>query len=75
VKFRTLAKTIENAQKLYLFEIKSAATVTNHHAISLKRAKNDISNVETAAVISAAKESYPLADGIYNYRWQDILLR
>ncbi len=66
---------IENAQKLYLFEIKSAGTITPNHAVSLKRAKRDIPDVKQAAIISAAKETFLLVDGIYNYRWQDILLR
>lgn len=66
---------IENAQKLHLFEIKSSSTITENHAISLKRARRDLPNVARSAVISASKESYPLDKNIYNYRWQDILLR
>jgi len=66
---------IENAQKLHLFEIKSASTITENHAVSLKRAQRDLPDVAKAAIISASRESFPIDKNIYNYRWQDILLR
>lgn len=66
---------IENAQKLHLFEIKSVSTITKNHAFSLKRALRDLPNIAESAIISASKESYPIDKNIYNYRWQDILLR
>lgn len=66
---------IEYAQKLYLFEIKSSSTITENHAVSLKRAQRDLPNVARSAIISASKKSYLIDKNIYNYRWQDILLR
>lgn len=66
---------IENDQKLSLCEIKSSSTITDSHAVSLRRAKHDIKETQDAFIVSATKESYPLSNGIYNFRWQDLLLR
>lgn len=65
---------LEEGQKLYLFEIKSSATITPKHASSLVRAKRDLGNlVQFLGIISISPESFHLQREVYNYRWQDIL--
>ena len=65
---------LEISQKLHLFEIKSTATITPHHAASLLRAVNDLGTlVESASLISCSENSFPLKNKINNYRWHDIL--
>lgn len=65
---------VEDARQLFAYEIKSAATITRKHAGSLDRISEPLrSRIARRAVISAARESFPLADGIDNVRWQDAL--
>jgi len=65
---------IELAQKLHLFEIKSAMTIWPKHAASHERVLNDPkASVRTAGVISRAKGSFPLKKGIVHYPWKEIL--
>jgi predicted AAA+ superfamily ATPase len=67
---------IEINQKLYLFEIKSGATIYPKHAISLIRAKRDIAGGGVSLnVISQSPKSYRLQRDVDNYNWQDILSR
>ena len=66
---------IEYNQKLYLFEIKSNATITSQHAVSLLRAKRDLKDlVQSVSIISQSPESSYLSRDVFNYSWQDILL-
>jgi hypothetical protein len=65
---------LEIGQKLYLFEIKSAATITPKHASSLlKIAHESKSLVKTAAVISRSSTNFLLKNKIINYNWSNIL--
>jgi len=65
---------IELAQKLHLFEIKSAMTIWPKHAASLERVMKDPkASVRTAGVISRAKGSFSLKKGIVHYPWKEIL--
>lgn len=65
---------IELNQKLYLFEIKGAMTITPKHATSLLRSHTDFKNLaKMAAIISASNENFPLGHNIMNYSWKNIL--
>jgi predicted AAA+ superfamily ATPase len=67
---------IEIGQKLYLFEIKSSATITSKHVSSLSRAIRDLRKiVQAAGIISLAPRTFILQKKIYNYPWQVILSR
>lgn len=65
---------IEINQKLYLFEIKSNATIMPRYASSLLRAKRDIgTSVQSMGIISQSHQSFHLHRDVYNYSWQDVL--
>jgi len=64
---------IEIGQKLHLFEIKSAMTITQKHASSLHRAMAKIPSAATAAIISNSKDNFLLGKNIVNYSWKNIL--
>lgn len=65
---------LEINQKLYLFEIKSSATIVPKQAYSLIKAKRDFGNlVEATNIISLSPQSFHLTAGVNNYCWQDIL--
>ncbi|MGB9722234.1 MAG: ATP-binding protein [bacterium] len=67
---------IEHSGKLHLFEIKSSMTIVPRHCASLIRLKRDLKNmVATAAIISATEENFYLTEGIFNYAWQNVLVR
>lgn len=62
---------LEIGQRLHLFEIKSGMTIVPKHAAALARLLRDglALPVKTAAVISRAPESFPLARGVRNVPW------
>lgn len=65
---------VEVNQKLHLFEIKSNATITPKHAVSLVRAKRDLGNlIQSMGIISQSSKSFHLREEVYNYSWQDLL--
>lgn len=65
---------LEVNQKLHLFEIKNAATITKRHAGSLILAKKDLGvRVGSASIISQALDNIPVAQGIYNRNWESLL--
>jgi hypothetical protein len=65
---------LEVGQKLHLFEIKSAMTITSKHASSLFKILNELESiVKTAAVISNSKDNCLLGKGVVNYSWKNIL--
>lgn len=67
---------IENDGRLYCFEIKGVKTIYPRHISSLKRIKDDLKDlVEMAALISASDESFYIADDIFNFRWDLLLMQ
>ena len=65
---------VERGGKLYLFEIKSASTITSYHISSLRRIIKDLgSKVRSAGVISCSPDNFVVKDGIVNYSWKHIL--
>lgn len=67
---------LEMDLKLYLFEIKSGATIVSKHAASLINSKNDLKDmIKYTAVISMSEDSYPINKIVYNHSWQNILMR
>ncbi|MDP2918519.1 MAG: ATP-binding protein [bacterium] len=65
---------IEIDQKLHLFEIKSSATITAHHAASLIRVKKEIKALaQSANIISRTPKSFSLNKEVMNYNWYDLL--
>lgn len=65
---------LEIAQKLHLFEIKSAMTITAKHASSIVRTMSELkSAVKSASIISRAQSNYLLKKDIVNYCWKSIL--
>jgi hypothetical protein len=60
---------LEHNQKLHLFEIKGASTITLKHASSLLKAKKDLGSlVKSASIISQSKSGL-VGRGINNYNW------
>ncbi|HVP12438.1 MAG TPA: hypothetical protein VMV94_14780 [Phycisphaerae bacterium] len=58
---------IEMDGELYLFEVKSGATIVPRHASSLLRARSDFGeNVGAAGVISQSAERFMLQDGVFS---------
>lgn len=67
---------VESEQRLHLFEIKSAMTITPRHAAPLVRFLGALGPAAAgAAVISAAEESFALQAGVRNRPWLDVLGR
>lgn len=65
---------VEIAQKFHLFEIKSGATITSKHAVSLIRAKKELSSlVQSLNIISRAPQSFPLNKAVSNFNWFSFL--
>lgn len=65
---------IECDQKLYLFEIKSAMTITNKHASSLRRLRNELGPyIKTSGLISCSPINTLLKNNVVNYNWRNIL--
>ena len=65
---------IEWAGRLHLFEIKSAATITPQHAVSLKRLAEHLgSQAKSAAILSCSPTTFRLTGRIMNYRWSQAL--
>lgn len=65
---------IELGDKLHLFEIKSSATITAKHAVSLKRMIDAPgTKIKTAAIISCSDENFVIKKNIVNYSWKNIL--
>jgi predicted AAA+ superfamily ATPase len=66
---------IEANGRLNLFEIKSSATITPHHASSLIRASKDLHNiVQSANIISCGPDVFSIQKNIKNLPWQTILV-
>ncbi|MEA3560511.1 MAG: ATP-binding protein [Candidatus Omnitrophota bacterium] len=66
---------LDIAQKLHLFEIKSAMTITPTHAVSLHKAVNELkADVKTAGVISRSKTNFMIKKSVANYSWRSALL-
>jgi len=66
---------IDLASRLHLFEIKGAATITDRHAVSLKRLTDELqSQVQSAGIISCTPESFRVTGKIMNYAWTDVLV-
>ncbi len=67
---------IENKQKLHLFEIKSSATITSNHAVSLLKAKKDFGKVVGSLnIVSRAEGSFSVNSQVFNYNWRELLSR
>jgi predicted AAA+ superfamily ATPase len=69
---------IEQAGKLFLFEIKSTMTITSRHAASLVKLRNDPNvrkSVAGAAIISAAESNFMVTKDIPNCTWQSVLIK
>ena len=65
---------IEEAEKLHLFEIKSTATVTLHHAAAVMKFKKAFpSLIQQAGIISNTVDDFILTQGIKNYSWKSFL--
>jgi hypothetical protein len=65
---------LEVGQRLHLFEMKTAMTITPRHASSLLKMSKELkSRVETGAVISRAKGKFRLTGKIMSYNWEDVL--
>jgi predicted AAA+ superfamily ATPase len=65
---------LEINQKLHLFEIKSAMTITPKHASALiKIAHEQKPAVETAAIISRANKNFSINNRVNNYNWKNAL--
>jgi hypothetical protein len=66
---------IDLASRLHLFEIKGAATITDRHAVSLKKLVDELpSQVQSAGIISSTAESFRVTGEIMNYGWNDVLV-
>lgn len=62
---------IELNQKLHLFEIKSGATITVRHAVSLVKAKQSFKKIsDSATIISQTNDNFWISSGIANYSWK-----
>ncbi len=65
---------IEQEGCLHLFEIKSTMTITPKHVENMKQISRELKNqVQTASVISRAKENGFIQQHIMNYYWKDLL--
>lgn len=64
---------IEDSQKIFLFEIKSAVTITPKFTISLQKAQRDWDVVAQANIISRSKDNFLITKNIMNYDWKNIL--
>ena len=65
---------VDLANRLHLFEIKGAATITDRHAISLKRLTDELrSQVQSAGIISCTPDSFRVTGEIMNYGWANVL--
>lgn len=64
---------LESGQKLFLFEIKSSATITGKHVGSLERMNRENKSVEMASLISAAEQNFLVKNNIMNFSWNEIL--
>ena len=49
---------IADGQKLFLFEIKSAVTITSKYTVSLQKAQRDWDIVAQANIISRSKDNF-----------------
>ena len=66
---------IDLASRLHLFEVKGAATITDRHAVSLKRLADELrSQAQSAGIISCTAESSRVTGEIMNYGWTDVLV-
>ncbi|MEA3493259.1 MAG: ATP-binding protein [Candidatus Margulisiibacteriota bacterium] len=65
---------LEIDQKLHLFEIKSGMTITQKHAASIIKIKNELKlKIGTTAIISRSKSNFSLKGKTVNYNWKNIL--
>lgn len=65
---------LEIGQKLHLFEIKSAMTITSKHASSLLRIRSESKpTIKSTSIISRSPANYLLKKIIVNYNWKNIL--
>lgn len=64
---------IEDSQKVFLFEIKSAVTITSKFIVSLQKAQRDWDAVAQANIISRSKDNFLVTKNIMNYDWKTIL--
>ncbi len=64
---------VESGQGLFLFEIKSGATITEKHAATLVRAKREIKNVKGCAIISRSDKDFTISKDVAVYNWQNLL--
>lgn len=66
---------VDMAGRLHLFEIKSSATITDRHAVSLKRLADEFkSDVRSASIISCTPDDFRVTGHIMNYGWKNVLL-
>ena len=66
---------IDLASRLHLFEIRGAATITDRHAVSLKKLVDELpSQVQSAGIISCTAESFRVTGEIMNYAWSNVLV-
>lgn len=66
---------IELQGKLHLFEIKSSATITTKHTISLKRMIDALgTKIKTAAIVSCSDDNFVVKGNIINYSWKNVLV-
>lgn len=67
---------IELGGKLHLLEIKATSTIKKEHAASLIRAKRDIKNlISSAMIISNTQDQFPIVNDIFNIPAKDILVQ
>jgi predicted AAA+ superfamily ATPase len=67
---------IELKEKLYLFEIKTNATITSSHAVSLKRLQQEMGGkIASSSVISCASSVFSITDHIQNIPWYQLLAK
>jgi predicted AAA+ superfamily ATPase len=64
---------VESGQRLFLFEIKSGATITGKHAATLVRAKREIRHVKKCAIISRSDKDFTISRDVSVYNWQSLL--
>ena len=65
---------IEVAGRLHLFEVKASQTITDRHAVSLKRLRDHLGpQVQTTAILSCTHENFLVQGQVANYGWANVL--
>lgn len=61
---------LELEQKIHLLEIKSAMTIVPKHSSGLVRLMRDLPDSDSAHLISRAKKSFLISEGVRNWNWR-----